>query len=82
MEELNNKVEGMNVGKEQIDRVARALARKVVSLESNLEEKKEIQGLGATNEVKIKAILKKNFLFFLSVVLHVKKENIKDAHAQ
>ena len=56
MEELNNKVEGMNVGKKQIDQVLRALARKVLSLESNLEEKKETQGLGAANEVKIKAM--------------------------
>ena len=60
VEELTNKVEGMNVDKlEQMDKVVRALVRKVLSLESNLEEmkrKKEIEGLGATNEVKIKEI--------------------------
>ena len=59
VEELINKVEGMNVDKlEQIDNVVRALVRKVLSLESNLEEmkmKKEIGGLGTTkNKLKIK----------------------------
>ena len=52
MEELTNKVKGMNVDKlEQIDKVVRALVRKVLRLESNLEEmkmKKEIEGLGTT----------------------------------
>ena len=60
VEELTNKVEGMNVDKsEQMDKVVRALARKVLSLESDLEEmkrNKEIKGLGATNENKIKTI--------------------------
>ena len=60
VEELTNKVEGMNVDKlEQMDKVVRALVRKVLSLESDLEEmknKKEIKGLGTRNEVKVKEI--------------------------